>query len=101
MAPPTNVQIANDVQWAAILAALPVSPRQFLEWRVVERLTFLVNLAIHKRWSERAHYRKVFSKLLLIPRLDPAHLPLPSGLMRFFSPSITTTQSRRHGLKPQ
>ena len=97
MAPPTNVQIANNVQWAAILAALSVSSCQFLKWRTVECLAFLINLAIYKRWLEQAHYCKVFSKLLLISCLDPKCPPLPSGPIRFFSPFITTTQSQCHG----
>jgi len=37
--------ITNDVQWAAILCTLPVSPQMFLEWNQLERLAFLANLA--------------------------------------------------------
>src|SRR6267142_2155048 len=59
--------IANDVQWATILCALPVSPQTFLEWNRLERLAFLANLAWQPQWQLHPYVVKIFGRLLQLP----------------------------------
>src|SRR6266850_3744226 len=59
--------IANDVQWAAILCALPVSPQTFLEWSRLEHLAFLANLARQPQWRLCPYMVKIFGQLLQLP----------------------------------
>jgi hypothetical protein len=97
MAPP---QIANDVLFAAILVALPVSPRQFLEWTRLERLAFLTGLALQSEWRRRPFSLKTFGRLLQIPRLMQPRPPLPSGLISFWQPTTTISIPVRGKLTP-
>src|SRR6267142_4230470 len=76
--------IANDIQWAAILCALPVSPQTFLEWNWLERLAFLANLAREPQWQLRPYVVKIFGRLLQLPH--PPQVTRPGELVPLWSP---------------
>src|ERR1700681_4446050 len=92
------VQVANDILWAAILVALPVSPRQFLEWTRLERLAFLTGLLQQSEWRQRPYALKTFGRLLQIPHLTCPRLPLPDGLIPFWYPADIVSAPWRKGL---
>src|SRR6266850_897458 len=76
-------RIANDVQWAAILCALPVPPQTFLKWNWLERLTFLANLAREPQWQLHPYVVKIFSRLLQLPY--PPRVTQPGELVPLWS----------------
>src|SRR6267142_5605895 len=76
--------IANDVQWATILCALPVSPQTFLEWNRLERLAFLANLARQPQWRLCPYVVKIFGWLLQLPH--PPQTARPGELIPLWSP---------------
>src|SRR6266850_5184115 len=76
--------IANDVQWAAILCALPVPPQTFLKWNRLERLAFLTNLAREPQWRMRPYVVKIFGQLLQLPY--PPQVAQPGELVPLWSP---------------
>ena len=63
----SHLRIANDVQWAAILCALLVSPQMFLQWSRLKHLAFLANLTQWPQWRVRPYMVKIFGHLLQLP----------------------------------
>src|ERR1700730_12528144 len=98
MAP--RVQVANDVLFAAILTALPVPPRQFLEWTRLERLAFLTGLALNSEWRRRPYCLKTFGRLLQVPHLMQPRPPQPGGLLTFWRPTTISYVPGRGALTP-
>ena len=64
----SHLHITNDIQWATILCALPVSPQTFLQWSQLERLSFLANLTQQPQWQVRPYMIKIFGHLLQLPQ---------------------------------
>src|SRR6266850_236616 len=78
------LRIANDIQWATILCALPVPPQTFLEWNQLERLAFLANLTREPQWRLCPYMVKIFSRLLQLPY--PPQVIQPGELVPLWSP---------------
>src|SRR6266850_5339434 len=78
------LRIANDVQWATILCALPVPPQTFLKWNRLERLSFLASLAREPQWRLCPYVVKIFGQLLQL--LYPPRVTQPRELVPLWSP---------------
>src|SRR6266850_1956548 len=78
------LRIANNVQWAAILCALPVPSQTFLKWNQLERLAFLANLAREPQWRLHPYVVKIFGRLLQLPY--PPQVTQPRELVPLWSP---------------
>src|SRR6267142_625967 len=96
MTPQTH--IASDVLYAAILAALPVPPRQFLGWTRLERLPFLAHLLAQPQWKRHPYCLKHFERLLQLPFLRQPLLQIPEGLASFDKPTKSPVVPPLRGL---
>src|SRR6267142_999105 len=90
--------IASDILYAAILAALPVPPRQFLGWTRLERLPFLAHLLGQPQWKWCPFCLKHFGQLLQLPFLRQPLLQIPEGLASFDEPMKSPVATLTRGL---
>jgi len=92
------VQVANDVLYTTILAALPVPPRQFLGWTHLEHLAFLMHLLAQPQWKWHPFCLKHFRRLLQLPFLSLPLIQIPMGLESFNKPSVSPVAPPKRGL---